>query len=175
MDWRTISMHGESQGKWMGTICSHRKANVGYAYDVPKLLKNLSLVKIFRKKYDNWKNIYNFVAFKPAPLGGRADKHWWNPEADDAVCRAWPRGKDVFGRYLSVVSQTSQIWIHITAVMRRSVCVGDLIFKIYHSAWAGLRCLSLIWRQCEGPRTRDRRGGINSHVFFVSRNFNLIY
>ena len=57
--------------------------------------------------------------------------------------------------------------------MRRSVCVGDLIFKIYHSAWAGLRCLSLIWRQCEGPRTRDRRGGSKLPRLFCFQKLQL--
>lgn len=43
----------------------------------------------------------------PAPHGNGGSRHRWNPEANAAICRAWPKEKDVFGRYYLCI-QTSQ-------------------------------------------------------------------
>ena len=58
---------------------------------------------------------------------GRAgqNKHRWNPEADDAVCRAGRRERTFSERYLSVHSNFANLNLP-TAVMQRSVRVGVL-------------------------------------------------
>jgi hypothetical protein len=92
---------------------------------------------------------------------GRAgqNKHRWNPEAENTVCKDSPRERTFSERYLSVQSNLANLNLS-TAVMQRSVRVGVLYLgrsvaiivswwfyvcaELYnHSAWAGLRCLSL--------------------------------
>ena len=92
---------------------------------------------------------------------GRAgqNKHRWNPEAENTVCKDSRRERTFSERYLSVMSNLANLDL-CTAVMQRSVRVGVLYpgrsvaiivswwfyvcIELYnHSAWAGLRCLSL--------------------------------
>ena len=102
-----------------------------------------------------------FVSLQPTKLalrGGQSQDIDGTPEADDAVCREGRRERTFSERYLSVISNLATL-NPFTAVMQRSVRVGVLypgcsLLSLYlgnnvpaelynHSAWAGLRCLSL--------------------------------
>ena len=123
-----------------------------------------------------------FAVTKPVPsclmpaMGddceGRAgqNKHRWNPTFSE--------------RYLSVMSNLANLDL-CTAVMQRSVRVGVLYpgrsvaiivswwfyvcAELYNITRRGLACVAYPCKEAmREPDIRDRRGGINSHVFFIS-------
>ena len=69
---------------------------------------------------------------------GRAgqNKHRWNPEAENTVCKDSRRERTFSERYLSVMSNLANLNL-CTAVMQRSVRVGVLypgcsLLSLYH-------------------------------------------
>ena len=66
---------------------------------------------------------------------GRAgqNKHRWNPEAENTVCKDSRRGRTFSERYLSVMSNLANLNLS-TAVMQRSVRVGVLSYPGYFVA-----------------------------------------
>ena len=78
---------------------------------------------------------------------GRAgqNKHQWNPEAENTVCKDSRRERTFSERYLSVMSNLANLNL-CTAVMQRSVRVGVLftgysLLSLYHG---GLRLRRLL-------------------------------
>ena len=108
------------------------------------------------------------------------NKHRWNPEAENTVCKGSRRERTFSERYLSVHSNFANLNLP-TAVMQRSVRVGVLypgysllsLFldgyvyaELYNITWRGLACVAYPWKGAmREPDIRDRRGGKNSHVF----------
>ena len=117
---------------------------------------------------------------------GRAgqNKHQWNPEAENTICKDSRRERTFSERYLSVYSNFANLNL-CTAVMQRSVREGVLYSGSFVAIivfwWLTLAPNNIITRRgqtcvaypCKGamrrPEYRDRRGGTNSHVFFISR------
>ena len=115
---------------------------------------------------------------------GRAgqNKHRWNPEAENTVCKDSRRERTFSERYLSVNSNFANLNFR-TAVMQRSVRVGVLYpgcsllsvyilvvyvcAELYNITRRGLACVAYPCKEAmREPDIRDRRGGTNSHVFF---------
>ena len=49
------------------------------------------------------------------------------------------------------------------------------VLYLYNITWRGLACVAYPYLGAmRRPEHRDRRGGINSHVFFYFQNFNCI-
>ena len=117
---------------------------------------------------------------------GRAgqNKHRWNPKAENTVCKDSRRERTFSERYLSVMSNLANLNL-CTAVMQRSVRVGvlypgcsllslypdgNVCAELYNITRRGLACVAYPCKEAmREPDIRDRRGGTNSHVFFISR------
>lgn len=122
---------------------------------------------------------------------GRAgqNKHRWNPEAENTVCKDSQGERTFSERYLSVMSNLANLNL-CTAVMQRSVRVGVLYpgqFVAIIIFWwlasmpnyiitrRGLACVAYPCKEAmREPDIRDRRGGTNSHVFFYFQTLNSV-
>gem|GEM_PF-6375919 len=119
-----------------------------------------------------------------SPLSDKGgSRHRWNPKAENTICKDSQRERTFSERYLSVQSNLANLNLS-TAVMQRSVRVGvlypgcsllSLLFggyvyaELYNITRRGLACVAYPWKEAmREPDCRDRRGGINSHVFFIS-------
>ena len=73
---------------------------------------------------------------RPATRGRAGQKKFWNPEADEAICRA-AKGKGRFRTLLSVLSNLANL-IRVTAVMqlgrpRGVIYISGLFVYIYNN------------------------------------------
>ena len=119
---------------------------------------------------------------------GRAgqNKHRWNLEAESTVCKDSRQKRTFSERYLSVQVKLRNFESKYSgnATKRSRGCIISRLFRCYHyilmvSVCAelynvtrrGLACVAYPYLGAmRRPDCRERRGGINSHVFFISKN-----